>query len=192
MVPAWKVTKLGREKIDPQKTYVIVSNHQSQLDILVAFGLFIPFKWVSKAEIFTVPLIGWNMVLNEYIPIRRGDKKSTLKMMEACERAIAKGSSVYFFPEGTRSKTGELRSFKPGAFILAHKMQTPILAIAINGTKNALPKYSMNFHGSHTIEIKVIEEIEYETFADWSVEQTAEEVRRRIAAHVAQATDRPT
>lgn len=184
IVPAWKLSASGREKIDPKKTYVVVSNHQSQLDILVAFSLFFPFKWVSKAEIFRVPFIGWNMTLNKYIRIRRGDKKSTQKMMEACEKAIATGSSVYFFPEGTRSKSGELRSFKSGAFTLAHKMRTPILAIAINGTKDALPKYSMNFHGSHTIHIKVIEEISYETFADLSIEQTAEMVRDRIIAQM--------
>ena len=184
MVPAWKISISGREKINFRKTYVVVSNHQSQLDILVAFGLFFPFKWISKTEIFRVPFIGWNMILNGYIPIKRGDKKSIQKMMNICEKVISKGSSVFFFPEGTRSTTGKLKSFKLGAFALAHKMKVPILAIAINGTKDALPKYSMNFHGSHDIHIKVVEEIAYETFADLSVEQTAEMARGRIAAHV--------
>jgi 1-acyl-sn-glycerol-3-phosphate acyltransferase len=63
VMPAWRVRVLGREKFDRKKTYVIISNHQSQLDILVAFNLFFHFKWVSKAEIFRVPFVGWNMVL---------------------------------------------------------------------------------------------------------------------------------
>jgi 1-acyl-sn-glycerol-3-phosphate acyltransferase len=184
MVPAWKVSITGREKIDPKKTYVIVSNHQSQLDILVSFGLFYPFKWVSKAEIFRVPFIGWNMSLNGYIRIKRGDKQSIIKMIRACEKVITKGSSVFFFPEGTRSKTGRLGSFKLGAFTLAHKMKVPILAIAINGTKEALPKYSMNFHGSRNIHLKVIDEIPYDAFAHLNSGETAKMVRSCIAEHV--------
>jgi 1-acyl-sn-glycerol-3-phosphate acyltransferase len=184
MVPAWKVSIIGRKKIDAQKTYVIVSNHQSQLDILVSFGLFFPFKWVSKAEIFRVPFIGWNMMLNGYIKIKRGDKQSIRKMIDACEKSIAGGSSVFFFPEGTRSKTGQIRPFKIGAFTLAHKMKVPILAIAINGTKDALPKHSLNFHGSHYIKLNVIAEIPYSAFANLSVDETAKMVRACIAEHV--------
>lgn len=183
-MPAWKVLITGREKIHPEKTYVVVSNHQSQLDILVSFGLFFPFKWVSKAEIFRVPFIGWNMTLNRYIKIRRGDKQSVRMMLSDCEKAIAAGSSVFFFPEGTRSKSGRLKTFKTGAFSLAKKMKVPILAIAINGTKDALPKYSMSFHGGCDIHLKVIGEIPYKKFANLSVEETALMVKNRIAAHV--------
>ncbi len=183
-MPAWSVTATGREKIRKEATYVVVSNHQSGLDILVAFRLFFHFKWVSKVEMFRVPFIGWNMRLNRYIKIVRGEQESRRRMMADCERALAQGSSVYFFPEGTRSRTGELKPFKPGAFILAHQMRLPILAIAINGTKDALPKASLNFHGHHRFRIEVIEEIPYAAFSDLSVEETAEMVRGRIAAHV--------
>jgi len=100
---------------------MIVSNHQSQLDTLVAFGLFFPFKWISKAEVFRLPFIGWNMTLNRYIKLKRGDRKSIQKMMTECEKMISKGNSLYFFPEGTRSKTGIIKPFKPGAFILAKR-----------------------------------------------------------------------
>lgn len=183
-MPAWSVTATGREKIRKDATYVVVSNHQSGLDILVAFRLFFHFKWVSKGEMFRVPFIGWNMRLNRYIKIVRGERNSRRQMMADCERALSQGSSVYFFPEGTRSRTGQLKPFKPGAFVLAHQMRLPILAIAINGTKDALPKASLNFHGRHRFRIDVIEEIPYAAFAHLSVEETAEMVRGRIAAHV--------
>lgn len=88
VMPAWSVSIRGREKIRKDGCYIIVSNHQSQLDILVMFGLFFPFKWVSKAEVFGLPFIGWNMRLNRYIKLRRGDKVSIEKMMNACEAAI--------------------------------------------------------------------------------------------------------
>ena len=184
MVPAWRVTATGREKIRREATYVVVSNHQSQLDILVAFRLFFHFKWVSKAAVFKLPFIGWNMVLNRYIKIKRGRKDSIARMMQACEKSLAGGSSVYFFPEGTRSKTGFVKPFKHGAFTLAKKMKVPILPIVINGTKNALPKNSLNFHGRHDIRIRVLDEIPARQFIDMPVAEAAEMVRAKISGHV--------
>jgi 1-acyl-sn-glycerol-3-phosphate acyltransferase len=183
-MPAWSIKASGRRKINKNTTYMVVSNHQSQLDILVAFSLFFHFKWVSKAEVFKLPLIGWNMVLNGYVKIRRGDRQSVENMMRQCETAIAEGNSVFFFPEGTRSRDGRLKPFKPGAFILARKMKVPILPIAINGSKNALPKHSINFHGRHPMRIHVLDEIPYARFEHLSVEETAELARQRIMAHV--------
>jgi 1-acyl-sn-glycerol-3-phosphate acyltransferase len=186
VVPAWKVTLSGREKIRRGATYMVVSNHQSQLDILIAFRLFFPFKWVSKAAVFKLPFIGWNMVLNRYIKIKRGKKDSVVQMMKACERNLAAGNSLYFFPEGTRSKTGIIKPFKHGAFSLAKKMKVPVLPIVINGSKNALPKNSLNFHGQHSIHIKVLDEIPVERFAHMPVDELAEAVRAVIAGHVAE------
>ena len=184
VVPAWQVTLSGRERVRRGVTYMIVSNHQSQLDILVAFRLFFPFKWVSKAAVFKLPFIGWNMVLNRYIKIKRGRKESIAQMMKACERTIAAGNSVYFFPEGTRSKTGIMKPFKHGAFKLAKKMRVPILPIVINGTKNALPKNSLNFHGHHSIHIKVLNEIPVAQFEHLPVGELAKRVRGVIAGYV--------
>ena len=81
VMPFLSVTVSGREKIEPGRTYIVVSNHQSQLDILVAFRLFFHFKWLSKAEVFKIPFIGWNMVLNRYIKLKRGNKKSIKQLL---------------------------------------------------------------------------------------------------------------
>jgi 1-acyl-sn-glycerol-3-phosphate acyltransferase len=183
-MPAWRVSLEGREKIRRRETYLIVSNHQSQLDILVAFRLFFPYKWVSKEEVFKLPFVGWNMVLNQYVKLRRGDKQSIEQMMAACRRHLARGSSVFFFPEGTRSRDGALKPFKPGAFLLAHEMRLPILPIAIDGTRHALPKHSLNFHGRHHIRLQVLDPIAYSVFRHLSVTATAEMVRQTIAARV--------
>ena len=184
VMPAWSVKVLDRHKIRKNATYMVVSNHQSQLDILVAFRLFFHFKWVSKAQVFKLPFIGWNMVLNEYIKINRGNKESAEKMMQRCEQTIVSGSSVYFFPEGTRSKNGRIKPFKLGAFIIAQKMKITILPIAINGSKNALPKHSINFHGRHNMRIQVLDEIPYADFEKLSIEETAALVRKHIEVHV--------
>jgi 1-acyl-sn-glycerol-3-phosphate acyltransferase len=174
--PLWTVTVTGREKVAPGRAFVMVANHQSVVDIFCAHRLFVHFKWVSKIEIFKIPVIGWNMALNRYIPLRRGDKDSVLAMLAACERTLATGSSVLMFPEGTRSQHGELKPFKPGAFDLAQRARVAILPIAIEGTRDALPKHGLRV-GRGRMSVRVLDEIPYETFADEPPEVVAARVR---------------
>ena len=185
VMPPWSVSIQGKEHIQ-KKTYVVVSNHQSLLDILVAFRIFFPFKWVSKAEILKIPFIGWNMTLNRYIKLTRGDRKSIRKMLENCNKALASGSSVYLFPEGTRSETGTVKPFKPGAFLLAQDNKVPILPIVINGTKDALPKKSLNINGKHPITVNILKEVPYEAFQNLTPEEAAAMVRAHISEAVKQ------
>lgn len=184
IIPAWRIRIKGKENIIPDRTYVVVSNHQSLLDILVLFNLFFHFKFVSKIEIFKVPLIGWNMYLNQYIRLKRGDRKSVEQMMADAERSLSEGNSILIFPEGSRSPDGKVKPFKPGAFILAQKKQVPILPIVISGTNAALPKHSIDFHGSHNIGIRVLPEIPYETFSAMTVAETADMVRQTIISEL--------
>ena len=125
--PLWRVHVDHRDRIDPDQTYVMVANHLSLLDILVLFRLFTNFAWVSKIENFSVPVIGWNMRMNGYIPLVRGDKESAVEMMERCRTTLREGTSIMMFPEGTRSRDGQLQDFKPGAFQLALETELPIL-----------------------------------------------------------------
>ena len=184
MAPFWRIRIEGRENVRKDAVYMVISNHQSQLDILVAFRLFFHFKWVSKIEMFRLPLIGWNMTLNRYVKLKRGDKASVEQMLKACEIHLKEGSSVFMFPEGTRSPDGEVKAFKLGAFQLALKQQTPILPIVISGTNKALPKYSLTMTGVQKIYIKIFKEIPYAAFAHLSAEETAEMVRQVIVNHL--------
>lgn len=137
--PAWPVTVTGRENIVPGETYMIVANHLSLLDILVIFRLFKDFKWVSKIEVFRVPVIGWNMSLNRYVPLRRGDRESVLQMLEACRGHLEEGSSIMMFPEGTRSADGQLKPFKPGAFQLARECEVAVTPWSFGGPTTHCP-----------------------------------------------------
>ena len=179
--PAWPVVVEGREHIRPGVPYVMVSNHQSLVDILVLFRLFRHFKWVSKIENFRVPLIGWNMRLNRYIPLVRGNRDSVVRMMRECEVTLAGGSSVMIFPEGTRSLDGRMRAFKTGAFELALRTRAPILPIALDGTARALPKRGYLLQGQHPILVRVLPEIAPESYAGETVDSLCERVRRVIA-----------
>lgn len=124
------------------------------------------------------------MYLNEYIKLKRGDKESIKKMFETCEELIKKGNSIFLFPEGTRSPDGSLQKFKPGAFVLAKKMKVPILPVVINGTRRALPKYSLKFHGVHEFSIRVLDEIPYEVFKDMEIDDIAEMVREKMLPYI--------
>jgi len=179
--PLWPVSIVGREKIERGETYVMVANHLSLLDILVLFRLFRHYKWVSKIENFRIPFIGWNMRLNRYIELRRGDRDSVVRMMADCERTLRSGSSILMFPEGTRSRDGELQAFKPGAFELALRTQTPILPIVIEGTSNALPKRGFVLRGHHPIRVRVLDPIPAESFAHMSAKELAEQTRALYA-----------
>ncbi|NQZ97655.1 MAG: 1-acyl-sn-glycerol-3-phosphate acyltransferase [Myxococcales bacterium] len=182
--PAWPVTIVGREKIDPGATYVMVANHQSLLDILVLFRLFTHFKWVSKVENFRIPFIGWNMRLNRYVQIQRGKKKSVLQMMKECRQDLEAGSSIMMFPEGTRSLDGKLRPFRTGAFELAQRTERPLLPIVLNGTCEVLPKRGFVLRGRHPIRVEILDEIPFESFRRESAEAFAARVRESIEKHL--------
>src|SRR5579859_3119426 len=96
--PLWRLRVVGREKLPWRGPAVLVANHESLGDILVLFGLYRPFKWVSKKSVFRVPFIGWNMALNRYVGLVRGDKASVLAMMRQCETWIDRGVPILMFP----------------------------------------------------------------------------------------------
>lgn len=185
--PAWPVKVVGREKIDPDETYVMVANHQSLLDILILFRLFRHFKWVSKVENFRIPFIGWNMRLNDYIQLKRGDRSSVAVMLRTCRENLAAGNSIMIFPEGTRSTNGKLRAFKSGAFTLAKDAKRPLLPIVVHGTASALPKRGVILRGRHRIMIEVLDPIDYPAFAEEEAEDLMLRVRELIGDHLEKA-----
>ena len=186
--PAWAVTIHGRERLHRAGPAVIVANHLSLLDILVMFRLQSHFKWVSKIENFRVPLIGWNMTLCGYIPLQRGTKTSVMSMMRACDETLDAGSSIVMFPEGTRSPTGRMRAFKPGAFEIAQRNGVPIQPLVIRGTGDALPKRGFVLQGRHDISIEILDVVPPADVEKATPEEMMERVRNRIA----QALDEPT
>jgi 1-acyl-sn-glycerol-3-phosphate acyltransferase len=174
--PFWHVTIAGTEHLDTAMPVVMVANHQSFADILLLFRLRAHYKWVSKAENFRVPLIGWNMSLNRYIRIERGSIRGNLKMMRDCEVALRDGNSVMIFPEGTRSSDGRMRQFKEGAFELALRMRRPILPIIIAGTGEALPRRGILLRGRHHMQIRILPPVHPDSFRGKSAQQLSQEV----------------
>lgn len=185
--PLWRVRFEGREKLPWRTPAVLVANHLSMLDILVVYGLFRPFKWVAKAELFRVPFVGWNMWLNDYVPIRRGDRESVRRMMAQCRAHLARGSPMLLFPEGTRSEDGRLKAFKDGAFRLALDAGVPVVPIAISGTFDALPKHGAVLRRM-VGHVRVLDPVDPKQFP--SLDALREAVRAAIAAALPE-TNRP-
>jgi 1-acyl-sn-glycerol-3-phosphate acyltransferase len=171
--PLWDVHINGREKIKKSTTYVLISNHQSMADILVLYRLFKHFKWVSKIELFKLPFVGWNMSLNQYVKVDRGKHSGHIRMINESEAHLRNGSSIMIFPEGTRSKSGEINTFKDGAFRLAQSTKVPIVPIVIDGTLNCFPKKGLIFQNRCSIVINILDPIPYETFSDISAREVA-------------------
>ena len=187
--PLWKVHIEGRKKLPWKKPAILVSNHQSMLDILVLYQLFAPFKWVSKKENFGTPIIGWVMRLNDYLEIDRNSRESYGKLMQKACSMLKQGSSILIFPEGTRYPGGELGPFKEGAFKMAHDNGADIIPIVLDGTARALPKKGAILTGCSSIRVRVLDPIVYEEFSGKTIRETLELVRKLMSEEYASLQD---
>jgi 1-acyl-sn-glycerol-3-phosphate acyltransferase len=183
--PIWRVRVTGRERLPWRGPAVLVANHLSMLDILVLYALFRPFKWVAKAELFRVPFVGWNMWINDYVGLRRGDRESIRKMMEHCRAHLARGTPVLLFPEGTRSRDGHLQAFKDGAFRLAVEANVPVIPIVVMGTAEVLPKNGFMLRKRMDARVQVLEPLHPSAYG--SVDALREASRAAIAAALPEA-----
>ncbi len=156
LTPLWTFRTSGDLPDDMRRPYVVVSNHESFVDILLISHLPTEMKWMSKVEILRIPLVGWMMRLARDIPLTRGDAGSRSSALVASRERLDSKVSVMIFPEGTRSKTGELRDFHAGAFKLAIDAQVPILPLAVWGTRDALRKNDWRL-GYAKAEVRVLD-----------------------------------
>ena len=182
--PLWKFTVTGDVPPDPRRPYVVVANHESFVDILLISHLPMEMKWLSKAEFFKIPLVGWMMRLAGDIPVVRGERESAIEALAQCRDRLDKRVSVMIFPEGTRSVSGELAAFKDGAFSTAIAAGVPVLPLAVHGTKTALRKHDWRLGSSHA-EVRVLEPISTDGLTAADVATLREQVRDRIAGELA-------
>jgi 1-acyl-sn-glycerol-3-phosphate acyltransferase len=177
--PLWRFRVTGTFPANPRHPYVVVSNHESFVDILLISHLPWEMKWLSKVEILRIPVLGWDMWLAGDVPVERGTTRSAAKAMRRCREILAKRVPVIIFPEGTRSTTGEMLPFKDGAFRLAIDAGVPILPLVVRGTRTALPKHGWRF-GRADAEVLVLEPIATEGLGPRDVESLKQRVREVI------------
>lgn len=177
-----RVAVMGRENVDPHQSYVIVSNHQSQFDIFVLYGwLDIDFKWVMKMELRKVPVIGIACERLGHIYVDRSNRDAALASINAAKQRIVDGTSVLFFPEGTRSRDRHMRPFKKGAFRMALDLQLPILPITIQGTRDILPSDTLDLYPGRATMI-IHPPIDIDPYDNSRLKELIERTREVIAA----------
>src|ERR1022692_1074914 len=128
-VNPWRIHISGGENLHANQVYVVVSNHQSLADIPLISHLKLDTKWLAKAELFRVPLVGWMLRMAGDVPVERSDRRKSAKALLQCARYLRQHCSVVFFPEGTRSPDRRVLPFNEGPFQLAIRAHIPILPL---------------------------------------------------------------
>jgi 1-acyl-sn-glycerol-3-phosphate acyltransferase len=170
----------GRERLEPGRTYVLMSNHQSVFDIFALFRAFDrPFRMVAKRTLFWIPILGWSMWMCGFIPIDRSDRESAIRSLDRAARKIRSGISVLLFPEGTRSRDGTLHPFKKGGFMLALKAGVPVVPVVVLGTDRIMEKGSLEV-GRAEVTVRIGEPIATAGRNPKERDRLMEEVRRAM------------
>jgi 1-acyl-sn-glycerol-3-phosphate acyltransferase len=181
LTPFWRFGVHGPVPERVTGNVVCVSNHESNADPFLISHLPWEMKWLGKASLFKIPVVGWMMWMAGDIPVHRGDRDSATGAMARCKEWLRKGMPVMIFPEGTRSKTDELLPFKDGAFRLAIEAQADLLPLAVSGTRKALPKHSWRFATSRGL-VTVGTRISTKGMTLADVEKLKEMAREQILA----------
>lgn len=145
----------GVENIEKGRSYIFVSNHQSAYDIFVIYGyLPVIFKWLMKQELKKIPLVGWACKAAGHIFIDRKNPQSAVESIRQVEAALVNGVSTVIFPEGTRSKDGQVGRFKRGAFQVALDLHLPIVPVSLTGCYAVMNRYAWHVT-RHRIKMKI-------------------------------------
>lgn len=140
---------LGQEHVDPDRSYVVVSNHLSTLDIMACFlAVRLPIRFLAKKELFRVPFLAQGMHAAGIIEVDRAARSAVhAQVNRQAKELIEKKRSLIIYPEGTRPRDGVMKPFKKGAFTMAIASQLPILPMSIHGSYEACPPGKPWFKG---------------------------------------------
>ena len=140
----YRIKTFGKE--DPQAQMLLV-NHQSGIDIPLLEGVTeADLAWVAKQELFDMPFLGLGVKLPNDIPLQRESKTALITLIKECKDRIDSGRVVAIFPEGTRSKDKRIHTFKPGAQMVANKLQLTVQPVVLVGTSSTFDSGTKIFY----------------------------------------------
>jgi len=156
LVSGVRVSVKGLSQVNPARSYIYMSNHQSNFDIPVLLAhLPVQFRWLAKAELFKIPIFSRAMRGAGYVRIDRFNRESAIESIKEAAAKMKGGISVMIFPEGTRSHDGSIRPFKKGGFVMAVDTGVPIAPIILRGTRPIMGKSSWRINaGEVTLQIE--------------------------------------
>ena len=181
-----RVTVEGLEHVNPQAPAIFCVNHQSSMDIPVLLvNLPFQFRFVAKRSLFRYPFMGWHLRRSGHIAVHRDRPGEARKSLDEAVRKIRDGYPVVVFPEGGRSRTGEILPFKAGAFHLAVRSGVPIMPVTLNGTMAVLRPDTVHIRPGR-VEMIVHPSIPTAGLTSEDVRQLAERVRNQVLSRFKQ------
>lgn len=176
-----RVKVRGQENIDSKASYIFVANHQSLYDMPLVYGwLKNNFKWIIKKEFRKMPIMGKTCELMGHIFIDRSNPIRAKHSLDLAKQNLKQGnSSIFLFPEGTRTRNGQIGKFKRGAFTIACDLHLPIVPVTINGAFNALPK-GLNYIIPGTIEMIIHSPIDTTNLNNENLNEMVSQVKNII------------
>jgi len=175
----------GRDRLADHRNTVIVANHVSHLDapvLLQALG--IDFQAVAKKEVFYVPFFNNVLRFAGFIEVDRADRAQATRAIARAVDALKRGGCFLIFPEGTRSRTGELGPFKKGGFVVAMDAGSRIVPVAVQGTRELMPRGGFRIRPG-TVRVRVLDPVRADGYSYDDRDVLIAEVRGRIAAALA-------
>lgn len=140
---------------DDDGRYVFMANHASYVDVPVLLAI-LPseVRFAAKRSLFLIPVFGWALAAGGFIPVDRRDRSKARKVFTTAGDRLAKGASVLFFPEGSRSPDGRLQELERGGFLVALKSGLPIVPVGVEGAWPLLPRHTLRIHPG-TVRVRV-------------------------------------
>jgi 1-acyl-sn-glycerol-3-phosphate acyltransferase len=183
LVSGVKVKVEGIEKISKDGSYVFVSNHLSYMDTPVALAnIPVQFRFLAKRGLFQIPFLGWHLARAGHIRVPREDARAAVKTMNVAAQVVRDfGISLLIFPEGGRSRDGEMRPFKEGAAFIAVRAGVPLVPMCLKGTREILPFGSGHIRPG-TVTMRIGDPIPTDHATDRDRARLTEELRLRIVA----------
>ena len=172
-VPSWDIEIRGAEAVKMDQPTLVVANHQSFLDMPLLYLLPWNMKWLTKKSLLRIPVLGWLIAMTGHIPIDRQSLRSIQSMNDMVD-PIQKGMTGMIFPEGTRTRDGNVGNFKRGAFMLAKKYNFRILPVVLEGGHRAMPTGSWKFRFDNKFVISVMDPVNPAAF------DTADALRNHV------------
>jgi 1-acyl-sn-glycerol-3-phosphate acyltransferase len=180
-----RVVVEGREKLGDTRNTVVMPNHVSHLDAPILFeALGIDFKAVAKKEIFKIPFLGHVLRFAGFIEVDRGDRTQARQALDRAAASLRDGNCFLIFPEGTRTRTGELGPFKRGAFVAAIEAGSRVVPAVLQGTGELMPRGRWRMRPG-TVQLRLLDPVSTQSYSYDDRERLAEDVRGRIAEALA-------